>query len=124
VKVDSCEKLRIQLPRNGRVLEVTLTGVGAPEADEGDALEAKRELERRVLGLDVEVWTAFSSDSIRSIKGVVFIHKADVNFTLIELGKCRFKTPPSYSMSNYVACTYRQIEKKAIAGRLGIWAKR
>jgi endonuclease YncB( thermonuclease family) len=119
---------------SGRVIFLRVNGTGRSHLVELAAVKtpfrlsnawniAKLELEKRVLGKEVSVWVSSSIvlDSNADLIGVLFLGPTDINFDLINLGFCKYRRAPAYSMSNYTECTYRQAEKAAIQAKRGVW---
>lgn len=122
-KVISGKAILLRVNKTGKSHLIELAAVKTPFRFSNAWNIAKLELENRVLGKEVSVWVSSSSalDSSADLIGVLFLGPTDINFDLINLGLCKYRRAPAYSMSNYTECTYRQAEKAAIQAKRGVW---
>ncbi len=81
----------------------------------------RRLLSRLVLNRIVSVLVNPSDIKRRTIVGVVHGQEKDVNRELLEAGAARFREPAAYSVSDYTACGYRIVERKAREAKKGLW---
>jgi len=96
---------------------VHLVATAAPDLKEDVGKAAHKMLADMVLGKTVEVLVNPSNAKAEELVGEI----SGVNRKLIEMGLVRYKQPPPYSMSNYLACVYRIIEAEAQKAKRGLW---
>lgn len=122
VSVESGNQVHLRVAETGLLVSVRLIALATPFRYSKAWRAAKAELAKQILGKPVVVVAGNTSVHTNDVLGEIHLGGVDVNFGLIELGFCKFKTPPAYSMSNYTACTYRQIEKVARISKRGVWS--
>lgn len=74
-----------------------------------------------LLNRKVDVLVNPSNDKAHTLIGVVHLGSEDVNRELLEIGAAQYKTPEAYAVSEYTACVYRVVERKAREAGKGIW---
>ncbi|MBS1795931.1 MAG: thermonuclease family protein [Acidobacteria bacterium] len=89
--------------------------------------EIRSFLVKNVLGRNVVIIGNTAKNEDREFFGIIEtqdIKFPDVNRFLFEKGMAVFSEPAYfYSVSRYTLCVYRQLEARAKADKLGIWAK-
>ena len=101
----------------GKMVEVVLGAV-----DYGRGNEKRRNaLSSWIQDRPVTVLVNPQSRDAKSVVGVVHSASLDVNRELLRTGVAKYKEPIAYSVSNYVACTYRIAEREAKQEKRGLW---
>ena len=98
---------------------VDLVAVDASAAEES----GRSRLARRLLNQTVNVSVNPHDVARDSLAVVVHAHGKDVNREMLEAGEARFREPAAYTVSDYVACTYRIVETSARDARRGLWRR-
>jgi endonuclease YncB( thermonuclease family) len=98
---------------------VTLAAVDAS----ADRKVARALLVNLVLNHSVSVLVNPSNAESSNVAGVVHTRTKEINRELIEAGVARYREPAPYVMSNYTACVYRILEKKAREAKRGTWQR-
>ena len=81
-------------------------------------------LSKLVLNKEIEVWvnpSLLHENYWNKCVGVVHCNGKDINRSLIKSGLVRYKEPEPYNVSDYTACVYRILERKAKENRVGLW---
>ena len=82
---------------------------------------ARNLLSGLVLNSPVSVLVNPSNIKSSTVVGVVHTQQKDVNRALLESGVVKYRKPESYSVSDYTACGYRIVERKAREAKKGLW---
>jgi|SRR5262245_17448396 len=80
---------------------------------------------KKLIGKRVSVWISGKLIDDDHVIGVVYLgdSEADINRALLAQGLGRYVVPPSYSMSDYIACLHRIAEREAREHHRGLWKK-
>lgn len=117
------DTLLVQLDKK-RQLTVVLSGIHAPKGTDAYAKESLAHLKGLLGGKTIELQFNPSEKDLKQAKLITCVaHQGvtDVNLAMIRAGLARYQEPPSYSMSDYTACTYRLAEKEAQKLKVGLW---
>ncbi len=101
----------------GKNVQVALVAVDIDHADE----KAREALLSWIQDRSVSVLVNPRSSDAERVIGVVHAASLDVNRELLRTGVARYKKPLPYSVSDYVACTYRIAEREAKQEKRGLW---
>jgi endonuclease YncB( thermonuclease family) len=82
---------------------------------------ARNLLSGLVLNQSVTVLVNPNNLKSSTVVGVVHTKVKDVNRELLKAGVVKYRQPESYSMSDYTACVYRVLERKAREAKTGLW---
>ncbi len=104
----------------GKVVQVALVGV---ELNRGDG-KARETLASWIQDRPVSVLVNPSSSDAERVIGVVHTASLDINREMLRTGAARYRKPRAYSVSDYVACTYRIAERVAKQEKRGLWQER
>lgn len=107
----------ILLDKDHKRRRVTLVAVDASIA--GDS--ARSFLSQLVLNRTVSVLVSPSQAQSSTLVGVVHMSMKHINRELFAAGVVRYQEPIPHSVSDYTACSYRMVEKKARDDKKGIW---
>ncbi len=107
----------ILLTKDNKRKRVNLVALDSSAAKDS----ARRLLSRLVLNRTVSVLVNPSDIKRTTIVGVVHGQGKDVNRELLEAGVAQYREPSAYSVSDYTACGYRIVERKAREAKKGIW---
>ena len=107
----------ILFTKNNERKRVNLVAIDSSDATNS----ARRLLSRLVLNRTVSVLVNPSDIKRRTIVGVIRGQGKDVNRELLEAGAARYREPGAYRVSDYTACSYRIVERKAREAKKGIW---
>ena len=116
IKVVDGDTIVVQTKDNKRK-RVNLVAVDAAAGQE----VARSLLYRLVLNRSVSVLVNPSNIDSSAVVGVVHTKEKDVNRELLESGVVKYRKPESYSVSDYTACVYRIVERKAREAKKGLW---
>jgi endonuclease YncB( thermonuclease family) len=118
-KIFDGDSIEIKIPM-GKKVRVDLVSIDASQNKQS----AQCFLEKNLINQDVEFSTSmsFADYKQKRIDAIVYLQSQDINRKMIENGLAQHKAPKSYSVSDYTNCLYIQLEKKARAAKIGIWA--